>query len=126
MMFLRVAFLVAMTPVWAHAANDKTPSYSFDDFVKEYGKVYATEEERTTRKDIFDANLDRIQSHNAVIMSHIKPGKGHYLRVNEYADRRIPEELPLGLRKKVVVNEDASSSNLFLATQPATKRQVSI
>ena len=68
---------------------------SFEDFEKEFGKIYPSVEERQARKAIFESNLQEIQKHNL----NAKQG-GHFLEINEFADRRIPDELPLGLDKQ--------------------------
>jgi len=74
----------------ALAAEDHT----FEKYVTDFGKVYETEEETQNRKAIFESNLQEIEQHNAGIK------KGHFLIPNEWTDRRIPEEIPLGLQKK--------------------------
>ncbi|CAB9510806.1 Senescence-specific cysteine protease SAG39 [Seminavis robusta] len=106
--------LLTVGSVWAH----DDAYYSFDDFVKEYGKIYNSDEERQMRKEIFEANFLTIQDHNN---NNKRDEYSHVLAVNEWADRRIPEELPLGLHKKAVVAED-DPLNLMFITRP-TKKQ---
>ena len=89
MIRLNTAWLLLLLPL--SSATDLT---SFEDFVKNYGKVYESKEEEQIRRGIFEANLQEITKHN------LEAQTGHLLKVNEFADRRIPEELPLGLHKK--------------------------
>ena len=76
-------------------------SYTFDHYVQEFGKVYATEQERLMRREVFDSNLEDIRRHN----QYLEQGGngGPVWGVNEWTDRKIPEELPLGLQKKSLV-----------------------
>lgn len=92
-------FYVVLTLVSASA----TDNYSFDSYIEDFGKVYATEEERLTRQDIFEHNLVVILEHNN--------NEGHRLVVNEWTDRRVPDELPLGLQKKKTKSDNLLENN---------------
>lgn len=76
------------------AASAATEDYTFETYVKEFGKVYESLAETETRRAIFESNLYEIQQRSAVNR------KGHFLAVNEWTDRRVPDEMPLGLQKK--------------------------
>jgi len=53
--------------------------YVYDDYVKEFAKGYEAEE-HTSRKQIFESNLERIREHNS------NPAKTWFMNVNEFAD----------------------------------------
>ena len=89
MIRLNTAWLLLLLPL--SSATDLT---SFEDFVKNYGKVYESKEEEQIRRGIFEANLQEITKHN------LEAQTGHLLKVNEFADRRITDELLLGLHKQ--------------------------
>ena len=57
-------FLLTVRSVWGLEAHQDR-QYSFDDFVQEFSKVYDSDEERQLRKEIFNANLVTIRSHNS-------------------------------------------------------------
>uniref|UniRef100_A0A7R9WTZ8 Peptidase C1A papain C-terminal domain-containing protein n=1 Tax=Craspedostauros australis TaxID=1486917 RepID=A0A7R9WTZ8_9STRA len=69
--------------------EDALRAYSFDEFVKDHRKSYATAEEHARRAAIYAANIDAIVQHNA------QPDRAYTLAVNAFAD--LEEwELPMG------------------------------
>ena len=77
--------------------------YSFEHYVEEFNKVYESEEEYNRRKIIFEENLNTINSHNR---NEIRNDDGnargqHKLGVNQFTDRILPDELPLGMDKSL-------------------------
>jgi cathepsin L len=68
-------------------------SYTFDDFVAEFGKSY-TIKELARRKDIFEKNLRYILKHNR------KGDKGYILGINQFTDLE-KHELPRGYDKSL-------------------------
>lgn len=101
------AWLLVFSPI----ASAMDP---FARFMKDFGKVYATEEEKAIRRAIFDANVQMVNQHN------LDSTRGHFLELNEWADRRIPEELPLGLAKKP---HDFPSTLMLQSKQPSAVDQ---
>ena len=67
--------------------------YSFEDYLKQFGKEYPDEEERQKRKQAFEVSFEKVQEHN----SRETPWK---LGINEFSDY-FPEELKAmrGLKK---------------------------
>lgn len=72
----------------------RTESYSFDDFLREFGKKYDSEEEYLRRKHIFHRNWMTIQNHNQ------QNDHNYTLGINHFADL-FEEELPMGLDKSL-------------------------
>jgi cathepsin L len=70
-------------------------SYSFEDFLAEFGKSYSDQEEYRKRQTIFEKNLRTILSHNK--QADLSQG-GHVLGGNPFADLEA-EELPRGYDK---------------------------
>lgn len=111
LLLLLIVGATAAPPKW----HDLDESYSFEQFVVDFDKVYTDDEEYTGRRAIFAANLRTIMEHNGK-----KPKAGHVLGVNEFMDRRLDEiftgydKAPkrLGLR--------SSSSQLPLVIDPVS------
>ncbi len=80
---------VAPTPFF----DNLDESYTFDDFVAEFGKSY-TIKELARRKDIFEKNLRYILKHNR------KGDKGYILGINQFTDLE-KHELPRGYDKSL-------------------------
>jgi len=59
--------------------------HTFESFSALYGKTYATDEEATLRRGIFEANLRKIHEHNAAVATGNSPWT-YTLGVNTYAD----------------------------------------
>ncbi|KAL3921859.1 MAG: hypothetical protein SGILL_002521 [Bacillariaceae sp.] len=100
-------------------ADSTTPAtaYSFEEFVRQHAKIYATEEEYGRRRDIFYGNLATIQDHN-------QQGEHNYtLGVNYFADM-LQTELPMGLDKSLhpAYGENTDTSGSFMAA--STKRHL--
>jgi len=89
--------LLTLTRVSA-SGKDLLNYYSFEKYVQDYGKVYDSQHERANRKEIFQENLFTILQHNQE--NELKTG-GYRMGINEWTDRRIPEEIPFGLKKNV-------------------------
>ena len=68
--------------------------YSFEEFLMDHGKSYATSEEYERRRGIFHDNLATIRRHNA-LQKH-----NYTLGINHFADM-LEEELPMGLDKSL-------------------------
>jgi cathepsin L len=110
--FLLVFILVGI--VASEKSADSAADYSFEDFVLDHGKFYATEAEYSRRRSIFDDNLSTIQRHNE-LNEH-----NYTLGVNQFADM-LEEELPMGLDKSL----HRSYGNRFhLAADVSTKRNL--
>ena len=62
-----------------------TRPYTFANYTAEFGKVYASSEEKGQRRAIFEANIKTILSHN------VDPQWTYKLGVNEFADRTVEE-----------------------------------
>ena len=85
---------------------------SFEDFLRDFGKSYDSEDEYERRFAIFKSNLEEIERHNS--------NKRHTytLGINEFADM-MPEELPTGFSKGSLHGKRAqeafsgTSSHLF-------------
>ena len=66
---------------------------SFEDYGEKFGKIYASEEEREMRRQIFEKNARRIESH---------PKSSSFTRgFNHFTDRKN-EEIPKGLDKHLL------------------------
>jgi hypothetical protein len=104
------------------------PLYSFEEYEQDYGKVYDTPEERQERKVIFEANLQAIMEHNRNLELVQGPfslpslARGYTMGVNEWTDRKIPHELPLGYVKKSFSSRAMDSAVNFLAEEPLNKQ----
>ena len=91
----------------------------FDDYVEQFAKIYSSPQERQARQLIFQENLQTIREHKTM-----NAGAGYTLGINEWTDRRLPDELPLGLKKKRSVDESllfskqVSRRNTFLYLIP--------
>ncbi len=85
------AFILGLT-VSCTCSGDNDNAW--EGWKQEYGKSYATAEEDTHRKLVFESNSDLIRRHNeaADIGLH-----GHYLGVNQFADL-LPHEMPTSYR----------------------------
>lgn len=87
---------------------------AFDDYAKTFGKIYRSPQEREDRREIFNANLQMILEHNIDQQQQHQQKEqatvagGYQLGINEWTDRKIPEELPLGLKKKAATAATAA------------------
>ena len=53
-------------------------TYEFEQYIKDFGKVYESEEEYNTRKGIFEENVLIIKEHNTNVGSSYKRGVNHF------------------------------------------------
>ena len=77
-----------LVPVFAGSPRDFS-DYSFQTYLKEFGKSYA-ESELVKREQIFTKNLKTVQSHN---QEHAAGVHTWWMEMNEFADW-TPEERP--------------------------------
>lgn len=68
---------------------DMLSRYSFDDYVTEFGRTYASPDERAYRRDIFERRLAAMVRHNA------DPSKTWKMGVNHLTDRTEAEQRQL-------------------------------
>ncbi|GKY95170.1 hypothetical protein MPSEU_000480500 [Mayamaea pseudoterrestris] len=92
--------------------------YSFDKYVDDFGKIYASDEEFQRRKAIFDNNLQFILDHNAQSLNKLG---GYLLGINYFADLHLAE-LPLGYDKKPSRMLKNSQQNSSTSAQRILKR----
>jgi KDEL-tailed cysteine endopeptidase len=59
-------------------------NYDFDQYIKDFGKTYISEEEYSYRKQIFDSKFKQIQESNS-------QNKGYTLSANQFTDRSDEE-----------------------------------
>lgn len=100
MCILRLSFFFAVF-LSQHLATPQTledppllldaSSYSFEEFVKEYRKVYQTAEERESRRRIFNENVHTIVTHNKNQAEGKLEGIHHVLGINPFSDLRADE-----------------------------------
>jgi len=113
--------MMPMVVAVAMAEPERNDDFLFDKYVRDFQKQYATQEEFEARREIFLSNRKEILKHN------LQPNNIHLLEINEFTDRRIPEELPLGLHKKTapsVVNNDESPMMMKLFAQQVRRADV--
>ena len=82
--------------------------YTFDDFIRQYGKNYQSNEEYEIRKDIFHRNKETIIQHN-VGKQQQNHNHNYTLGITEFTDRLVTE-LPMGLDKNSMKYYKSSSS----------------
>jgi cathepsin L len=88
--------IVLVHPAWARQPiSIDLHSYSFEQYVKDFGKEYASPDEYESRKSIFAINLDTILKHNDETQA---AHGGHMLGINQFADTTA-NEMPLGFDK---------------------------
>jgi len=63
--------------------------YSFEAYVKEFGKAYGSLEERESRRAVFEARLAKIRAHNADPTKTWKEGVNHLTDRTEHEFRRL-------------------------------------
>lgn len=90
--------------------------YTFEQYVHDFDKSYTTEQEREERKSIFEYNYQHILTHNAATSN-----SGHVLHVNEFTDRKIPSELPLGYNKNQNVAYNTHDQETFVSMMQQQK-----
>jgi cathepsin L len=112
----RIQNAAALPPKW----HELDESYSFEDYVIDFGKAYDTPHEYQLRQNIFQTNLQHILVHNRRQPSTPmapKRAKGHVLGVNEWTDTTA-DELPTGYDKTFKVSsvsrEGATTSRTAL------------
>ena len=101
LLLLICANFVDSTP----SVDNVDESYTFNNFVAEFGKTYSIQE-LARRKGIFEANLRYILDHNR------KGDKGHVLGINQFTDLEA-HELPRGYDKSF---HSAWNGGVMLAT----------
>lgn len=94
----RIQNAAALPPLW----NELDESYSFQDYIHDFGKEYETPHEYQLRQGIFQENLQHILEHNErqprTPMTLPSRARGHVLGVNDWTDTRA-DELPMGYEK---------------------------
>jgi cathepsin L len=93
----RIQDAAALPPKW----HELDESYSFEDYVIDFGKAYETPHEYQLRQNVFRENLQHILVHNQRQPSTpMAPNraKGHVLGVNAWTDTTA-DELPTGYDK---------------------------
>lgn len=75
-----VAFTLSSVASAALAGERDLSAYTYEDYQQEFGKVYNSVEEISTRKATFEKHLDMINTHNA------QEDKTWFATVNEFAD----------------------------------------
>jgi cathepsin L len=89
-----LALLLLITGLEAKTTWDQLDSYTFSDYVDEFGRTYSSSEEYAFRKQIFETNLEIIKAHNRDSSKTWKQG------VNNLSDRTEEEyRRLLGYRK---------------------------
>lgn len=77
---MRTGAFIALAAVGATAKlSASLNEYKFEHFVSDFNKVYANEQERAERQKVFEENMSKILSHNAV-------GHSWTMTVNQHAD----------------------------------------
>jgi len=71
-LLLAIVSLSSAKTLWHQLDN-----YSFEEYEKEFGKIYQTEQERALRRQIFETNLKDIKEHNAKDDQTWKKGVNH-------------------------------------------------
>jgi C1A family cysteine protease len=74
--------------------------YSFEAYVKEFGKAYESLEERESRRAVFEARLAKIRAHNADPTKTWKEGVNHLTDRTEHEFRRL-----LGYKPAAAANQ---------------------
>jgi len=67
-----------ITLSYAKTTWDKLENYSFEQYKREFGKVYSSPKEEQKRKDLFEKKLLKIKRHNADKTKTWKEGVNHY------------------------------------------------
>jgi cathepsin L len=95
----------AIPPKW----HELDETYSFPDYVRDFGKTYESAHDYLMREDFFHENMRLILEHNNRQTTTMESG-GHVLGVNGWTDTRA-DELPMGYDKASKQQAQTSTSS---------------
>ena len=113
--FTRIALLAVSCASVRALFTELTHShtYEFEQYIKDFGKVYSSSEEYNSRKAIFEENVLVIKEHNTNVGSSYKRG------VNRFTDMHMKEfSQLLGFKRTDVPTENQISYGDYRASLP--------